>query len=126
MQGVKIPRGTPIIIPVYSIHRDPTTWPDPERFDPLRFSAEGRQSRDPFTYIPFGQGPHGCIGKRFAQLEIKWTIMRMIKKFTLKVAPETQIPVKTAIQSTLTTPDGVILKVSPRKVGDKMKKKCKE
>ena len=63
MQGVKIPRGTPIIIPVYSIHRDPTTWPDPERFDPhYDFSAEGRQSRDPFHLHTFlARDPTGVL-----------------------------------------------------------------
>ena len=114
VKGIKVPKGTPIIVPVYSLHRDPLIWPQPDTFNPLRFTSEAKQSRDPYSFSPFGHGPHSCIGVRFAHMELKLTVTRMLKKFRLEVAPETQIPIKIAMETNLTTPDGVTLKVSHR------------
>ena len=92
IQGIRIPKDSPIVIPVFSIHRDPSNYPDPGKFDPERFSAAGKQSRNPYTYIPFGHGPHNCIGMRFAQTEMKLVLARILKKYRLEVAPDTKIP----------------------------------
>lgn len=58
-----IEEGVRLMVPVFAIHRDPKNYPDPEQFDPERFSKENKQNRDPLTYIPFGAGPRMCIGK---------------------------------------------------------------
>ena len=108
-------KGTPIFVPVYSIHRDPKIWPEPDKFDPMRFSPEAKQSRDPYTYMPFGHGPHNCVGMRFAQMEIKLALTRILKKFRFEVCPETDIPPKIYQAATLTTPKGNMLKVVHRK-----------
>lgn len=50
-----IPADTRININVLSIHRDPDYYPNPDKFDPERFSAENIRNRRPFTYIPFGK-----------------------------------------------------------------------
>lgn len=60
---ITIPRGTKVQIPVYSLHHDPKYYPDPERFDPDRFTEEEKGQRYPYTYLPFGDGPRGCIGE---------------------------------------------------------------
>ena len=92
IKGIKIPKDSPILIPVYSIHRDPSNYPDPDKFDPERFSPAAKQSRNPYTYMPFGHGPHNCIGMRFAQTEMKLVLARILKKYRLEVAPDTKIP----------------------------------
>ena len=114
VKGIKVKKGTPIFVPVYSLHHDPKIWPEPEKFNPMRFTPEAKQSRDPYTYTPFGQGPHNCIGMRFAQMEMKLALTRILKKFRFEVAPETEIPPKIEIRATLTTPDGIMLKVVHR------------
>lgn len=57
-----IEKGQKIIIPMYNIHHDPKYYPNPEKFDPERFSTEQKCKRLNGTFIPFGDGPRMCIG----------------------------------------------------------------
>lgn len=58
-----IPKGTSVAIPVFGLHRDSNIFPDPEKFDPERFSEENIKTRHSYVYLPFGEGPRICIGK---------------------------------------------------------------
>ena len=55
--------GTSIYISVLGIHNDPEYYPNPNIFDPLRFSEENKSQRPHYAYLPFGEGPRTCIGK---------------------------------------------------------------
>jgi len=55
--------GTSVAIPVYGIHQDPQYFPDPEHYDPERFSEENKKIRHRHSYLPFGEGPRMCLGK---------------------------------------------------------------
>jgi cytochrome P450 len=52
-------------------HLLPEIWPDPHRFDPMRFSPERSLGRHRFAFLPFGGGAHGCLGANFAYLQIR-------------------------------------------------------
>lgn len=56
-------KGVTFWIPIYGIHHDPNYFPEPEKFDPERFSDENKHNIVPGTYMPFGVGPRNCIGK---------------------------------------------------------------
>jgi cytochrome P450 family 6 len=58
-----LPAGTGVYIPVLGIHFDATYFPEPQKFDPERFTDESKQSRPNYTYLPFGEGPRMCLGK---------------------------------------------------------------
>ena len=114
LRGVKIPEGLIVVIPVYSIQRDPSIYPDPDEFDPERFSPAAKQSINPYSYMPFGHGPHNCIGMRFAQMEMKMVLARMLKKYRLEVAADTKIPPDVFVASTLSC-SGVNVRITSRK-----------
>jgi cytochrome P450 len=69
IDGYKIRKGTAMIISPYLMHRDPKNFPDPETFDPERFSPAREKQLPRHAYLPFGAGPRICIGNQFAMME---------------------------------------------------------
>lgn len=84
-----IPKGMPVIIPTYALHRDPQYFPDPERFDPERFSAANRENIPPYTFMPFGLGPHNCIGERFALIQSKVGMVSFLRSHRVRPSKRT-------------------------------------
>ena len=64
-----VPARGLVLVSQWVTHRDPRLWPDPERFDPLRFAPDAKASRPRMAYFPFGAGPRICIGESFAWME---------------------------------------------------------
>ena len=62
INGLEIPAGMGVHIPVWSMHHDPELWEQPEIFNPDRFMGAHLQKIAPMSYLPFGQGPRNCIG----------------------------------------------------------------
>ncbi|KAH9498365.1 Cytochrome P450 3A7 [Bulinus truncatus] len=114
LDGAHIPKGMVVLIPVYAIHNDPNLWPEPEKFDPERFLPENKQTRHPYSFLPFGQGPRNCIGMRLAMVELKIAIAAVIQKFTLIPCSKTVFPFNLSKIQARTT-DGVWVKINPRK-----------
>jgi len=106
-----IPAGMDVVIPIYSLHHDPDAWTEPEKFDPERFRGPAKESRHPFQFIPFAEGPRNCIGRRFALLEVKITLVSLLTKYKFVRCPETQVPLKILAGLTLIPKDGVFLRV---------------
>jgi len=89
-----LPRGTATYIPVYGIHHDPQYYPDPQRFDPERFTQENIKERHQFTYLPFGAGPRVCLGRRFAMMQMKIGMAHILPHFEMASCKGTPVPLK--------------------------------
>ncbi|XP_076810022.1 cytochrome P450 3A5-like isoform X2 [Clavelina lepadiformis] len=90
INGVKIPKGVHVEIPVYGLSHDEEYWTDPYQFNPQRM--EDMSKIDPMVFQPFGGGPRNCIGMRFAMMEIKMAICKILKEFELDVCDDTPPP----------------------------------
>ncbi|XP_072397933.1 cytochrome P450 9e2-like [Diabrotica undecimpunctata] len=93
-QPVQLKPGDIVSLPIYSIHHDPELFPDPETFDPERFSEENKADIKPYSYMPFGLGPRNCIGSRFALLETKILFFYILRYFKIVPIEKTDIPIK--------------------------------
>ncbi|KAK5641877.1 hypothetical protein RI129_010424 [Pyrocoelia pectoralis] len=89
---ITLEKGDFVWLPMYALHRDPKFYPEPDRFDPERFSDENKSKIIPYTYLPFGMGPRSCIGNRFALLETKILFFTLLSKFNISVTNKTDIP----------------------------------
>jgi cytochrome P450 len=94
LDGYPIPANTLIFISPFVTHRDPKYWPDPERFDPDRFTPEQVASRPRHVYYPFGEGPHLCIGNNFALMEMQLILVMTLQRFRLRFVPNHPIVFK--------------------------------
>lgn len=79
--GWVIPRGYSIFISISQIHADAELFPDPDRFDPQRFTVAKPSS---FAWIPFGGGTRRCVGAAFANLEIDIVLRTVLRHFTIE------------------------------------------
>lgn len=114
VSGVTIPKGTVIMVPVYTLHRDPSLWPEPEAFQPERFSKENKDNIDPYAFLPFGAGPRNCIGMRFALLMMKLAVVEILQSFSFVPCKETDIPVELGNDAFTTPKNPIKLKLEPR------------
>lgn len=104
-----------VLIPIWSLHHDSRYFPEPEKFDPDRFSEDNRGTVDPNTYMPFGVGPRSCIGSRFALMEIKAIFYYILLNFSLEVTEKTQIPLQLEKHPLAVKPEkGVWVELKPR------------
>ncbi|WP_419815191.1 cytochrome P450 [Glacieibacterium sp.] len=73
-----VPAGAHVGINTMVSHRLPDVWPDPDRFDPTRFSAENSRGRHKYAWIPFGGGAHMCLGLHFAYMQTKSFLFELL------------------------------------------------
>lgn len=78
---IPVEKGVKILTPIYEIHHDPKYFPNPEVFDPDRFSREGEIND--LNYIPFGKGNRICIGARYARIQILSGLMHFLRNFSV-------------------------------------------
>jgi len=87
VSGHRIPAGSTVLIVPWMLHRKPSLWERPDRFEPERFSPERAAARPRFTYLPFGAGPRICIGAAFAMEEGILILATMAQRYRLRLKP---------------------------------------
>ena len=105
--GQMLPPNTLLFISNWFLHRDPSHWNDPERFDPSRW-VNGGVERDPFGsgwFFPFGRGPRACLGQPFAMLAMKLTLAEILIDSRLDL--DLSLPYQQAFFFGVMTPKGL-------------------
>lgn len=110
--GYRIPAGSDVVLTTWNIHRRPELWPDPERFDPTRFTDGSDHSRHRYAWMPFGAGPRACIGQHFSMLESVAALALWVREFDLtSVTPDPGV----ASAITLHPTEPVRARITPRR-----------
>jgi cytochrome P450 len=85
--GYRIPAGTGVGISPSGVHMDAEYWPEPEKFDPLRFTPEEIAKRHKYAWVPFGGGAHMCLGLHFAYMQIKILMAQLLTRYRIEIEP---------------------------------------
>jgi cytochrome P450 len=101
-----------VLLSPYITHRDERFFPDPERFEPERWTAEAKQSRPPFSFFPFGGGPRKCIGEGFAWTEGILVLATLAAKWRARLAPGPKVEAQALI--TLRPKKGIQMTIERR------------
>ncbi|KAI8039086.1 probable cytochrome P450 4d20 [Drosophila gunungcola] len=107
-----IPANTSVYLVLYFAHRDPDYFADPLGFKPERFLDDEGESHETFAYLPFSAGPKNCIGQKFAILEMKALISKVIRYYELLPLGE---EVKPMLNFILRSTSGINVGLRPRK-----------
>ena len=111
INGVKIPKGTLIFIAITAINFDETLWgPDVDIFNPDRWDKLPETFNN-YAYMTFLQGPRNCIGRRFAETEMKLLLVNLIRNFRFDEVVKGRVVEKQAMITTRPK-GGMFLKLS--------------
>jgi cytochrome P450 len=85
--GYKLPAGSRVSVNMLFTHHMPEIWPEPQKFDPLRFTDEASRRRHKFAFVPFGGGAHMCLGLHFAYMQAKCFAYHFLSTSEVSVEP---------------------------------------
>ncbi len=95
--GYRIPAGSLILLSQFVTHTDARFYPEPERFDPERWTPEARQARPAYAYFPFGGGARRCIGEGFAWMEGVLVLATLAARWRVHLVPDQRIEMQPLI-----------------------------
>ncbi|CRK95471.1 CLUMA_CG008940, isoform A [Clunio marinus] len=108
-----IPKGANLIIGPYFMARDPEIWTNPLEFIPERFDTETTADKlNPYAYIPFSAGSRNCIGQKFAMLELKSTVSKMLRHYFISL-PRNYQP-EDCLEIVIKSKNGVMIQLDER------------
>ncbi|MCB9761136.1 MAG: cytochrome P450 [Alphaproteobacteria bacterium] len=109
--GYTVPAGTQIMLSFCGSHLHPQVWPEPERFDPTRFTPEAEAARPRDAWMPFGTGKRMCIGKELSLMEGSLLLAQILRRHRLSPLPD-RSPVP-RLSLVTTSRDGIWLQLTP-------------
>jgi cytochrome P450 len=112
--GYRVPANALVVTSPYVTQRQAALWPDPEAFNPDRFSETRSADRPRFAFYPFGGGPRLCIGDQFAMTEAKLVIATVAQRCRLISLPGHPIAVEPGV--TLRPKHGLLMRIEMRDV----------
>jgi len=86
-KGYAVPAGTMIGVNPLFTHHMPDIWPEPEKFDPMRFTDEAQRNRHRFAWVPYGGGAHMCLGLHFAYMQAKCFARHFLQNLEVSLEP---------------------------------------
>lgn len=97
VRGTRIPKGAQVLMSQWVVHRDPRFFPNPEGFDPDRWTPERAKGLPKFAYFPFGGGPRVCIGNHFAIMEATLMLAIVLQRFRVELLPNQRLELKPSV-----------------------------
>ena len=91
IEGKRLPKGALVMIAPWTLQRHSKYWTEPHAFIPERFLPENEKTLNNGAYMPFGQGPHICVGAGFAQVESLLIMAQLISRFDVELVPGQQV-----------------------------------
>lgn len=113
VDGVLYPANTNLTIGITQLHNSPELFPEPDKYKPERFDQEITKDNNPFSFIPFSAGSRNCIGQKFAMLELKAVISKVLRNFVLKL-PENSEELILMTEVILKSKNGVKITLNKR------------
>jgi cytochrome P450 len=92
--GITLKAGKSVMVSVYAIHHDEEIFPEPFVYKPERFMGDNRKDLVNRYWFTFGDGPRNCVGIRFAMMELKYFIAKLIQNYHIQMAKGCPVPVK--------------------------------
>jgi cytochrome P450 len=87
-KGHDIPASTRVAISAIFTHRMSELWPEPLKFDPLRFTDEATRGRHKYAWVQFGGGAHMCLGLHFAYIQAKSFFYHLLTTTRVSLVPD--------------------------------------
>nr|XP_018909838.1 PREDICTED: cytochrome P450 4g15-like isoform X1 [Bemisia tabaci]UZM07729.1 CYP4G16A [Bemisia tabaci] len=115
-----VPAKCTIVIGIFKLHRDPSIYPNPDEFNPDNFLPEKTTNRHYYAFVPFGAGPRGCLGRKFAMLQLKVLLSTVLRNYKI-YSDVPQKDWKLQADIILKRADGFRIRLEPRKMTPKPK-----
>ncbi|XP_065201754.1 cytochrome P450 4C1-like [Planococcus citri] len=107
------PAGTTLAISLIGVHFNPDYYPNPFEFNPENFNPELVEKRHKLTFLPFSVGARNCIGQNYAMLEMKLTLIALLRHFSFHTTVKME-DVKMNMGFLTTSPDGYKISIKHR------------
>ena len=105
INGIEFRKGTLVQLSIFAAHYNEEFFPEPNVFNPDRFLKENEDQLIPYTWRPFGAGNRVCLGQRFAIMEMKIFVAKLLQKFKIVKTSKTALNCPKGTFFLMTYPD---------------------